>query len=66
VLVEEIERLVAAAETRFARGPERLHWVRATLLGSESPVAAVVRATPGWLLGWAIETAVVRLRTLGA
>lgn len=63
ILLEQIERLVALAERTEMRGTEKLAWVRAALSAADSPVRSLVASTPGYLVGWAIESALVRLRT---
>ena len=72
LVLDRIEVLVAAAEHLLdanmdkKKGEDKKRWVLATLLGDDSPVRSMAAAAPGWLLGWAIDTAVLRLRTAGS
>lgn len=62
LLLERIEALVASAARLDLPGAEKLKWVWTALGAADSPVRSLVTATPGFLVNWAIESAVVRLR----
>lgn len=63
VVLEQIDRLVAHVDGSDMRGTSKKQWVIDVLLGVDSPVRTLAAAAPGWLLGWAIDTAVLRLHT---
>lgn len=65
LVLERIDALVERAEDRDAKGTEKKQWVLDALRGDDSPVRFMAAAVPGYLLGWAIDTAVMRLRTAG-
>jgi hypothetical protein len=66
VVLEQIERLVAAVDAVDMKGAAKKQQVIDALLGENSPVRLLAAGAPGWLLGWAIDTAVLRLRTAGS
>ena len=74
MVLDRIEVLVAAAdswaevqgEDSKVKGEDKKRWVLSALLAEDSPVRMLAAAAPGWLLGWAIDTAVLRLRTAGS
>ncbi len=66
ILLEQIARLVALAEGREMPGTEKFRWVMTALSAPDSPVRNLMAGTPAFLVGWAIENSLVRLRTAGS
>lgn len=64
-VLEQIDRLVSMVDGSDLKGSVKKQQVLDVLLGDDSPVRSMVAGAPGWLLGWAIDTAVLRLRTAG-
>lgn len=65
LVLEQIDRLVLEVDSLDMKGSVKKQQVLDVLLAVGSPVRMVASASPGWLLGWAIDTAVLRLRTAG-
>jgi hypothetical protein len=63
LVLEQIDRLVLEVDSLDMKGYMKRQQVIAVLLADGSPVRMHAEAAPGWLLGWAIDTAVLRLRT---
>lgn len=64
-VLEEIDRLVAHVDRVDMRGTSKKQWVTEALLAEDNSVRMLAAVAPGWLLGWAIDTAVLRRRTAG-
>lgn len=62
-LLDRIEVLVRQAEATPGPGPDKLRWVLAKLTAADSPVRHAALAVAGHLLHWAVESAVLRLKS---
>lgn len=64
-LLDRIDYLVRAVDDLDLPGEEKTREVLNLLFAPDSPVRVYVSAVSGWLLHWAIKTAVARMRTVG-
>ena len=62
-LVARIDDLVAAADLGQSQGVDKFKWVMQQLTAEGSPVRQAALSAAGVLLHWAIESAVLRLRS---